>query len=53
MGHEVQRARKLILRVLTDVYQVPPLDCHIVLLNVPDAAEPIALADVRPRSGVT
>lgn len=40
MGHEVQRARKLILRVLTAVYDVPPLDCRIAMLNVPDAAEP-------------
>jgi hypothetical protein len=40
MGHEVQRVRKLILRVLTDVYQVPPLECRVVLLNVPDATEP-------------
>lgn len=48
MGHEVQKARKLILRVLTDVYHVPPLDCRIVLLNVPDAAEPGVAADSRP-----
>ncbi len=43
MGQDFQRVRKLVLRTLQHVYEVQPQDCHVLLLNVPDAAEPTAM----------